>query len=328
MTVILSVNNLTVHFHTEAGVVRALEDVSFKIKEGEILGLVGETGCGQSVTAMSVMGLVPVPPGKIIGGTIEFGGRDLLSLDREEMRALRGRDLAMIFQDPMSSLNPVFTAGFQVGEAIMAHNPGIKKDTLLSRVTGLFRKVNISDPEQSVNKFPHMLSGGMKQRVMIAMGLSCGPKLIIADEPTTALDVSIQAQILSLIRRLQTEEGSSVLLISHDLGVIAAMAQRVAVMYAGSIVECAPVNDLFQSPLHPYTGGLLGAIPRLDRDQERLTVIPGTLPDLINLPKGCKFRERCSEAIPACSSVSPGLREIKPGHEVACHACFENRTSC
>lgn len=328
MNVILSVNSLTVHFHTEAGVVKALEDVSFKIKEGEILGLVGETGCGKSVTAMSIMGLVPVPPGKIIGGTIEFEGRDLLSLNREEMRALRGRDLAMIFQDPMSSLNPVFTAGFQVGEAITAHNPEVKGEPLLSRVTELFRKVNISDPEQSVKKYPHMLSGGMKQRVMIAMGLSCGPRLIIADEPTTALDVSIQAQILSLIRRLQREGGSSVLLISHDLGVIAAMAQRVAVMYAGSIVECASVDELFGNPLHPYTKGLLGAIPRLDRDQGRLTVIPGTLPDLMNLPKGCKFRERCSEEIPACSSISPGLSEIEPGHEVACHACFGNRTPC
>jgi len=324
MSRILSVNNLTVHFHTEAGIVRALEDVSFSIEEGEVLGLVGETGCGKSVTALSVMGLIPVPPGKILCGTIEFGDRDLLSLDSEEMRALRGKDLAMIFQDPMSSLNPVFTAGFQVEEAIVAHEPEASGKSLLSRVVGLFKKVNISDPEQSVQKYPHMLSGGMKQRVMIAMGLSCGPKLIIADEPTTALDVSIQAQILTLIRRLQREEGSSVLLISHDLGVIAAMAQRVAVMYAGSIVECTSVNELFGNPRHPYTKGLLGAIPRLDKDQKRLAVIPGTLPDLLNLPEGCRFRERCSEALPICSSVSPRPRLIGPGHEVACHACFGN----
>ena len=324
MSRILSVNNLTVHFHTEAGIVRALEDVSFSIEEGEVLGLVGETGCGKSVTALSVMGLVPVPPGKILGGTIEFGGRDLLSLNSEEMRALRGKDLAMIFQDPMSSLNPVFTAGFQVEEAIVAHEPGVSGRSLLSRVVGLFKKVNISDPEQSVQKYPHMLSGGMKQRVMIAMGLSCGPKLIIADEPTTALDVSIQAQILTLIRRLQREGGSSVLLISHDLGVIAAMAQRVAVMYAGSIVECTSVGELFGNPRHPYTKGLLGAIPRLDKDQKRLAVIPGTLPDLLNLPEGCRFRERCPEALPICSSVSPRPGEIGPGHEVACHACFGN----
>ncbi len=324
MSRILSVNNLTVHFHTEAGIVRALEDVSFSIEEGEVLGLVGETGCGKSVTALSVMGLLPVPPGKILGGTIEFGGRDLLSLNSEEMRALRGKDLAMIFQDPMSSLNPVFTAGFQVEEAIVAHEPGASGRSLLSRVVGLFKKVNISDPEQSVQKYPHMLSGGMKQRVMIAMGLSCGPKLIIADEPTTALDVSIQAQILTLIRRLQREGGSSVLLISHDLGVIAAMAQRVAVMYAGSIVECTSVGELFGNPRHPYTKGLLGAIPRLDKDQKRLAVIPGTLPDLLNLPEGCRFRERCPEALPICSSVSPRPGEIGPGHEVACHACFGN----
>ena len=324
MSKILSVNNLTVHFHTEAGIVRALEDVSFSIEEGEVLGLVGETGCGKSVTDLSVMGHVPVPPGKILGGTIEFGGRNLLSLDSEEMRAMRGKDLAMIFQDPMSSLNPVFTAGFQVEEAIVAHEPGASGKSLLSRVIGLFKKVNISDPEQSVQKYPHMLSGGMKQRVMIAMGLSCGPKLIIADEPTTALDVSIQAQILTLIRRLQREGGSSVLLISHDLGVIAAMAQRVAVMYAGSIVECTSVGELFENPRHPYTKGLLGAIPRLDKDQTRLAVIPGTLPDLLNLPEGCKFRERCPEAIPICSSVSPRPQLIGPGHEVACHACFGN----
>jgi len=265
-----------------------------------------------------------VPPGKILGGTIEFGGRDLLSLNSEEMRALRGKDLAMIFQDPMSSLNPVFTAGFQVEEAIVAHEPGASGKSLLSRVIGLFKKVNISDPEQSVQKYPHMLSGGMKQRVMIAMGLSCGPKLIIADEPTTALDVSIQAQILTLIRRLQREGGSSVLLISHDLGVIAAMAQRVAVMYAGSIVECTSVGELFGNPRHPYTKGLLGAIPRLDKDQKRLAVIPGTLPDLLNLPEGCRFRERCPEALPICASVSPRPGEIGPGHEVACHACFGN----
>jgi len=224
----------------------------------------------------------------------------------------------------MSSLNPVFTAGFQVEEAIVAHEPGASGRSLLSRVVGLFKKVNISDPEQSVQKYPHMLSGGMKQRVMIAMGLSCGPKLIIADEPTTALDVSIQAQILTLIRRLQREGGSSVLLISHDLGVIAAMAQRVAVMYAGSIVECTSVGELFGNPRHPYTKGLLGAIPRLDKDQKRLAVIPGTLPDLLNLPEGCRFRERCPEALPICSSVSPRPGEIGPGHEVACHACFGN----
>lgn len=324
MSRILSVNNLTVHFHTEEGVIKAIEDVSFSIEEGEILGLVGETGCGKSVTALSIMGLVPTPPGKIFGGKIEFDGRNLLTLSEEEMRKLRGKDMSMIFQDPMSSLNPVFTAGFQVEEAIAAHEPEVSKRNLLSRVTDLFRKVNISDPEKSVHKYPHMLSGGMKQRVMIAMGLSCGPKLIIADEPTTALDVSIQAQILTLVRRLQKEEGSSVLLISHDLGVIAVMAQKVAVMYAGNIVEYSAVSSLFENPRHPYTKGLLGAIPRLDRDRKRLVVIPGTLPDLLNLPEGCKFRERCSEVLPICALERPLPREIEPGHEVACHACFRD----
>ena len=326
MSAILSVKNLTVHFHTEAGVVKALEDVSFSIEEGEILGLVGETGCGKSVTAHSIMGLIPVPPGKIVGGTVTFGKHgNLLDLREEEMQNLRGKEMAMIFQDPMSSLNPVFTAGFQVEEAIVTHDRQISKKDLLSRVVGLFRKVNISDPEKSVQSYPHMLSGGMKQRVMIAMGLSCGPKLIIADEPTTALDVSIQAQILTLLKRLQNEEGSSVLLISHDLGVIAAMAKNVAVMYAGSIVEYASVSTLFHKPLHPYTKGLLGAIPRLDRDIKRLAVIPGTLPNLFDLPEGCKFRERCSEAFEICASVRPRLIEIEPGHEVACHACARDR---
>ncbi len=286
----------------------------------------GETGCGKSVTAHSVMGLIPVPPGRIVGGTVTFGKHgNLLDLKEEEMQKLRGKEMSMIFQDPMSSLNPVFTAGFQVEEAIVTHDRHISKKDLLSRVVGLFKKVNISDPEKSVHSYPHMLSGGMKQRVMIAMGLSCGPKLIIADEPTTALDVSIQAQILTLLKKLQKEEGSSVLLISHDLGVIAAMAKNVAVMYAGSIVEYAPVSDLFQQPMHPYTKGLLGAIPRLDRDIERLAVIPGTLPNLFDLPEGCKFRERCSEALEICASVRPRLIEIEPGHEVACHACARDR---
>ena len=317
---LLSVSNLTVHFHTEAGVVRALEDISFSIAPGEILGLVGETGCGKSVTASCVMRLIPTPPGRIVSGEILFNGRDILSMSDEEVRLMRGRDMAMIFQDPMSSLNPVFTTGFQVGEAIVTHEPSIAREPLRARVLDLFRKVNIADPETSVNRYPHMMSGGMKQRVMIAMALSCGPKLLIADEPTTALDVSIQAQILTLIRRLQREEGSSVLLISHDLGVIASMADRVTVMYAGSIAETARVRDLFDDPQHPYTRGLLGAIPRLDRDQGRLTVIPGTLPNLMNLPQGCKFRERCAEALPVCAAERPLLTEIRPGHEAACHA--------
>ncbi len=319
-TPLLSVRGLTAHFHTEAGIVKALEDISFSIAAGEVLGLVGETGCGKSVTASCIMRLIPMPPGRIVSGEILFDGRNILALPDDEMRRMRGHDMAMIFQDPMSSLNPVFTTGYQVGEAIVTHEPQISRKTLLGRVLDLFRKVNIADPETSVNRYPHMMSGGMKQRVMIAMALSCGPKLLIADEPTTALDVSIQAQILTLIRRLRREEGSSVLLISHDLGVIASMADRVAVMYAGSIAEISRVKDLFDAPQHPYTKGLLGAIPRLDRDQGRLAVIPGTLPNLMDLPRGCKFRERCAEALPVCAEERPVLTEIRPGHEVACHA--------
>ncbi len=319
-TPLLSVRGLTAHFHTEAGIVKALEDISFSIAAGEVLGLVGETGCGKSVTASCIMRLIPMPPGRIVSGEILFDGRNILALPDDEMRRMRGHDMAMIFQDPMSSLNPVFTTGYQVGEAIVTHEPQISRKTLLGRVLDLFRKVNIADPETSVNRYPHMMSGGMKQRVMIAMALSCGPKLLIADEPTTALDVSIQAQILTLIRRLRREEGSSVLLISHDLGVIASMADRVAVMYAGSIAEISRVKDLFDAPQHPYTKGLLGAIPRLDRDQGRLAVIPGTLPNLMDLPRGCKFRERCAEALPVCAEERPALTEIRHGHEVACHA--------
>jgi oligopeptide/dipeptide ABC transporter ATP-binding protein len=319
-TPLLSVRGLTAHFHTEAGIVKALEDISFSIAAGEVLGLVGETGCGKSVTASCIMRLIPMPPGRIVSGEILFDGRNILALPDDEMRRMRGHDMAMIFQDPMSSLNPVFTTGYQVGEAIVTHEPQISRKTLLGRVLDLFRKVNIADPETSVNRYPHMMSGGMKQRVMIAMALSCGPKLLIADEPTTALDVSIQAQILTLIRRLRREEGSSVLLISHDLGVIASMADRVAVMYAGSIAEISRVKDLFDAPQHPYTKGLLGAIPRLDRDQGRLAVIAGTLPNLMDLPRGCKFRERCAEALPVCAEERPALTEIRHGHEVACHA--------
>ena len=319
-TPLLSVRGLTAHFHTEAGIVKALGDISFSIAAGEVLGLVGETGCGKSVTASCIMRLIPMPPGRIVSGEILFDGRNILALPDDEMRRMRGHDMAMIFQDPMSSLNPVFTTGYQVGEAIVTHEPQISRKTLLGRVLDLFRKVNIADPETSVNRYPHMMSGGMKQRVMIAMALACGPKLLIADEPTTALDVSIQAQILTLIRRLRREEGSSVLLISHDLGVIASMADRVAVMYAGSIAEISRVKDLFDAPQHPYTKGLLGAIPRLDRDQGRLAVIAGTLPNLMDLPRGCKFRERCAEALPVCAEERPALTEIRHGHEVACHA--------
>jgi oligopeptide/dipeptide ABC transporter ATP-binding protein len=316
---ILEVKDLSTWFYTEEGIVKALEKVSFSIGQGEILGIVGETGCGKSVTSRSIMGLIPQPPGKIVEGQVLFQGRDLLTLPDDEMRSVRGCDMAMIFQDPMSSLNPVLKVGFQVEEAIKAH--GSVSDTeARSRALEMFRKVNIPDPEKSLGRYPHQFSGGMKQRVMIAMALCCNPKLLIADEPTTALDVSIQAQILSLIKALQRDFGSSIMLISHDLGVIATMAQKVAVMYAGSIIEYGTVNDIFDSPLHPYTKGLIGAIPRLDRDQERLDVIKGSLPNLIHLPEGCKFRERCPMAEPICATARPPRIIDDKGHEVACYA--------
>lgn len=316
---ILEVKDLSTWFYTEEGIVKALEDVSFSVEEGEILGIVGETGCGKSVTSRTIMGLIPQPPGKIVGGEVLFEGRDLLKLGDEDMRSIRGKDMAMIFQDPMSSLNPVLKVGFQVMEAIKAHGDVSDREAR-KRALEMFEKVNIPDPEKSLNRYPHQFSGGMKQRVMIAMALSCNPRLLIADEPTTALDVSIQAQILSLIKGLQRDFGSSIMLISHDLGVIATMAQKVAVMYAGSIIEYGSVKDIFESPSHPYTKGLLGAIPRLDRDQESLDVIKGALPDLINLPEGCKFRERCPVAESICATTRPPRLSVKEGHEVACYA--------
>ncbi|BDF79662.1 ABC transporter ATP-binding protein [Pyramidobacter piscolens] len=316
---LLRVENLNAWFYTEEGIVKALENVSFSVGRGEILGLVGETGCGKSVTSSCIMRLIPSPPGKIIGGKILFEGEDLAQATPERMRQIRGKDIAMIFQDPMSSLNPVFTVGRQVEEAIRVHNPGMSAAQIHERAAEMFKKVNIPDPERSMKRYPHQFSGGMKQRVMIAMALSCNPRMLIADEPTTALDVSIQAQILSLIKDLQKDFGSSIMLISHDLGVIATMAQKVAVMYAGSIIEYGSVRQIFEHPLHPYTQGLLGAIPRLDQAQEYLEVIPGALPNLLHLPEGCKFRARCSRATERCARERPTAVEAEEGHEVACY---------
>lgn len=316
---LLRVENLNAWSYTEEGIVKALENVSFSVGRGEILGLVGETGCGKSVTSSCIMRLIPSPPGKIIGGKILFEGEDLAQATPERMRQIRGKDIAMIFQDPMSSLNPVFTVGRQVEEAIRVHNPGMSAAQIHERAAEMFKKVNIPDPERSMKRYPHQFSGGMKQRVMIAMALSCNPRMLIADEPTTALDVSIQAQILSLIKDLQKDFGSSIMLISHDLGVIATMAQKVAVMYAGSIIEYGSVRQIFEHPLHPYTQGLLGAIPRLDQAQEYLEVIPGALPNLLHLPEGCKFRARCSRATERCARERPTAVEAEEGHEVACY---------
>ena len=316
---LLRVENLNAWFYTEEGIVKALENVSFSVGRGEILGLVGETGCGKSVTSSCIMRLIPSPPGKIIGGKILFEGEDLAQATPERMRQIRGKDIAMIFQDPMSSLNPVFTVGRQVEEAIRVHNPGMSAAQIHERAAEMFKKVNIPDPERSMKRYPHQFSGGMKQRVMIAMALSCNPRMLIADEPTTALDVSIQAQILSLIKDLQKDFGSSIMLISHDLGVIATMAQKVAVMYAGSIIEYGSVRQIFEHPLHPYTQGLLGAIPRLDQAQEYLEVIPGALPNLLHLPEGCKFRARCLRATERCALARPAAVEAEEGHKVACY---------
>lgn len=316
---VLDVRNLSTWFYTEEGIVKALEGVSFSLKRGEILGIVGETGCGKSVTAASIMRLIPQPPGKIVEGQVMLEGRDLVSLKEHEMLKIRGYEISMIFQDPMSYLNPVLSVGFQVMESVMAHG-SVAEDQARERAIEMFRKVNLPDPEKSLGRYPHQFSGGMKQRVMIAMALANNPKLLIADEPTTALDVSIQAQILSLIKDLQEEFGSSVIIISHDLGVIATMAEKVAVMYAGGIVEYGAAEQIFNNPLHPYTKGLIGAIPRLDKDQEFLEIIPGNLPNLLNLPEGCKFRERCTIAMDVCAAVRPPSIESEEGHEVACHA--------
>ena len=319
MSNLLNVKDLYVSYGTDDGVVRALNGLTLSLDKGESLGLVGETGCGKSVTSSCIMRLIPSPPGKIIGGKILFEGEDLAQATPERMRQIRGKDIAMIFQDPMSSLNPVFTVGRQVEEAIRVHNPGMSAAQIHERAAEMFKKVNIPDPERSMKRYPHQFSGGMKQRVMIAMALSCNPRMLIADEPTTALDVSIQAQILSLIKDLQKDFGSSIMLISHDLGVIATMAQKVAVMYAGSIIEYGSVRQIFEHPLHPYTQGLLGAIPRLDQAQEYLEVIPGALPNLLHLPEGCKFRARCSRATERCARERPTAVEAEEGHEVACY---------
>jgi oligopeptide/dipeptide ABC transporter ATP-binding protein len=315
--VLLDVRELRTHFPTDDGVVRAVDGVSFRVRRGQTLGVVGESGCGKSVTALSVMRLVP-PPGRIAGGRILFEGRDLAALPEPKMRAVRGRDIAMIFQEPMTSLNPVFTVGYQIMEAIRAHL-AVTRAEARRRAVELLAKVKIPAADRRVDDYPHQMSGGMRQRVMIAMALACTPKLLIADEPTTALDVTIQAQILDLLRELQREFRMSVLIITHDLGVVAEVADEVAVMYASRIVEYAPARDLFREPLHPYTLGLLRSIPRLDtRRGEKLNVIPGTVPNPLRFPSGCPFHPRCPMAVERCREVEPRLRELRPGHGVAC----------
>ena len=316
---LLEVKNLSTHFFTEEGVAKAVQDVSFDIMAGETFALVGESGCGKSVTALSIMRLIPDPPGEIINGEISFEGESLLELSEKKMRSVRGNKVAMIFQEPMTSLNPVFSVGNQIAEAIKLHQKQHRKSAW-ERAIKILRQVGISDPEQRVSEYPHQMSGGMRQRVMIAMAISCRPGLLIADEPTTALDVSIQAQILDLIEDLQKQLGMSVLLITHDLGVVAERADNVAVMYASRIVEKSKSEALFAEPLHPYTQGLLKSLPQLGIMEERLWTISGSVPNPLGFPSGCKFHPRCPIGCDdkRCQTQEPELREVKPGRFAAC----------
>lgn len=319
-TPLLEVRNLKTYFYTEDGVLRAVDGVDFHVNPGEVLGIVGESGCGKSVTSLSIMRLIS-KPGQIVEGEILFDGRDLAKATEEEMMKVRGNRISMIFQQPQSALNPVFRAGDQISEVLSIHQE-FGAEAGKKRAVELLKLVGIPEPESRADAFPHELSGGMAQRVMIAMALACVPDLLIADEPTTALDVTIQAQILDLMRDMRKQLGSAMILITHDLGVIAEMANRVAVMYAGEIVEQSPVSTLFDSPLHPYTKGLIGSIPVLGEVRERLEVIPGSVPNLIDLPSGCRFAPRCKARIEhnlsICTEQRPGLTEISDGHEARC----------
>ena len=317
-TPLLEVKGLRTEFRTGGSSFAAVDGISFSLAPGETLGIVGESGCGKSVTSLSIMRLVPNPPGRITAGEIRLEGRNLLELPESDMRAVRGDDIAMIFQEPMTSLNPVQTVGDQIIEAVQLHRP-LNASNARARALEMLRLVKIPSPETRLDEYPHQLSGGMRQRVMIAMALACDPKLLIADEPTTALDVTIQAQILDLLRDLRERTGAAIMLITHDLGVVAELAHRVIVMYAGRIVEEAPVDLLFADPQHPYTLGLLGSIPRLGSDgDERLTAIEGVVPNPYALPPGCRFSPRCPLADEKCRAEQPTLREIAPGHRAAC----------
>ena len=313
---LLTVNNLQVNFQTESGLVKAVDGVSFTLEEGEILGLVGESGCGKSVTALSLLRLIPSPPGRISGGEILWRNRDVLKLPLAEVIRLRGWEIGMIFQEPLTSFNPVQTIGAQLAEALKVHTHMQDKAIREKVIEGLHR-VGIPDPKRQYHAYPHELSGGMRQRAMIAMALICHPQAVIADEPTTALDVTIQAQILELLQELQAENGMSVLLITHNLGIIAEIAQRVAVMYAGKIVEISTVRELFHNPMHPYTEGLLRSIPTVGRSGA-LYAIPGQVPDVFAMPPGCYFEPRCPKARAICRQQHPGLKLVKVGHSVAC----------
>jgi len=314
---LLEIRDLRTTFATAAGAAHAVDGVSLSLDAGRTVGLVGESGCGKTITALSIIRLVP-PPGHIAAGAIEFAGRDLLQLPERAMRAVRGAEIAMIFQEPTTSLNPVFTIGDQIAEAIRLHRE-VSRSAAREQTIEMLRTVEIPEPERRVDAYPHQLSGGMRQRVMIAMALSCRPKLLIADEPTTALDVTIQAQILDLLGALQRRFGMALLLVTHDLGVVAERADEVAIMYAGRIVERGSVAEVFRAPLHPYTRGLLDSIPKVGTArQRRLDAIPGVVPDLLRLPSGCRFRDRCALAIADCAAAPPPLGEHAPGHWAAC----------
>jgi peptide/nickel transport system ATP-binding protein len=317
MSALLDVRNLVTEFRSGGNVVRAVDGVSFSLARGETLGIVGESGCGKSVTSLSIMRLLPSPPGRVAAGEILFDGQDVLALPEDAMRRIRGNDIAMIFQEPMTSLNPVHTVGEQIIETIQLHR-SMSRAEARARALDMLKLVRISSPETRIDDYPHQLSGGMRQRVMIAMALACDPKILIADEPTTALDVTIQAQILDLMRDLRARTGAAIVLITHDLGVIAELAHRVVVMYAGTIVEEAPVEALFGDPQHPYTLGLLGSIPKLQGEEDRLAAIRGMVPNPYAMPAGCRFSPRCPLADARCRSEMPPLTEIKAGHRSAC----------
>jgi oligopeptide/dipeptide ABC transporter ATP-binding protein len=325
---VLSIRDLAVHFSTDDGVVKAVDGITYDVYPGETLGIVGESGSGKSVSTMSILGLVPIPPGKIVSGEAIFKGRDLLKLGKKDLRHVRGGDMAIIFQDPMTSLNPVLKIGFQLGEAIKAHYPSIKDGEIKRRVIGLLNTVGIPQPERRYLQYPHEFSGGMRQRAMIAMAIATQPSLLIADEPTTALDVTIQALILEVLKKAQDETHAATILITHDLGLIAEMADRVIVMYAGKIVELGDVHTIFASPRHPYTIGLMESLPRLTVDEDFLTPIPGQPPSLINRPPGCPFHPRCflTQGRARCREEEPPLKQIgESRHLTACHFADELR---
>jgi oligopeptide/dipeptide ABC transporter ATP-binding protein len=317
--VILEVKDLKTYFKTQEGLSKAVDGVSYSLEKGKTIGIVGESGCGKSVSSMSILRLIPEPPGEIAGGEILFHGKDLLKLSEKEMRSVRGNQISMIFQEPMTSLNPVFTVGDQIGEVFRIHR-GLNKREATQEAIRMLEQVNIPSPAQRVHEYPHQLSGGMRQRVMIAMALACDPELLIADEPTTALDVTVQAQILNLMEELQEKYNSSIIMITHDLGVIAEISDMVAVMYAGQIVEYTDVHTLFENPLHPYTRGLLKSIPKLDeiKQNKKLQAVLGSVPESNNYPVGCRFANRCPMATDECRAEPPAYREVEPNHLVRC----------